>query len=287
LFAREEVEQTPVDYLFIDEAGQVSLADAAAMGTSAKSVVLLGDPLQLAQVTQGTHPPGSGASVLEHLLDGAGTIPPDRGVFLERTYRMHPDITAFVSEIVYEGRLGSAEDCARQGTEFGTGTRFVPVEHVGNRRRSVEEADTVAAEIGRMMGGEYTDSRGEKRPLTHMDFIVVAPYNDQVRCLREALHEEVRVGTVDKFQGQEAPIVIFSMATSSGEDVPRNLEFLLSRNRLNVAVSRARCLAILVASPRLLEARCRTIDQMRLVNALCRLVEFAEPRVSAGSEGRA
>jgi uncharacterized protein len=276
LFAREEIEEAPVDYLFIDEAGQVSLADALAMGTCARNLVLLGDPLQLAQVTQGTHPPGSGASVLEHLLGDAQTIPPDRGIFLERTFRMHPDITAFVSEIVYEGRLGSADKCAVQGTSFGTGLRFISVEHEGNRRRSVEEAEVIAGEVARLNGGDYVAADGTVRSLRDEDFMVVAPYNEQVRCLREALSSAVRVGTVDKFQGQEAPVVFFSMATSSGSDAPRNLEFLFSRNRLNVAVSRARCLAFLVASPRLLEAQCRTIEQMRLVNALCRFVERAD-----------
>lgn len=281
LFAREEVERAPVDYLFIDEAGQVSLADALAMGTCARNLVLLGDPLQLAQVTQGTHPPGTGVSVLDHLLGDAQTIPPDRGIFLERTFRMHPDITAFVSEIVYEGRLRSAENCARQSTVFGTGLRFISLDHEGNRRRSLEETEAIAGEISRMLGGVYTDAQGASRPLAESDFMVVTPYNEQVRCLRDALPNPVRVGTVDKFQGQEAPVVFFSMATSSGADAPRNLEFLFSRNRLNVAVSRARCLAILVASPRLLEARCRTIDQMRLVNALCRFVEIADGQRAA------
>lgn len=275
LFARVEVERAPVDYLFVDEAGQVSLADALAMGTCARNLVFLGDPLQLAQVTQGTHPPGTGVSVLEHLLGDAQTIPADRGIFLERTFRMHPNITAFVSEIVYDGRLRSAEGCAGQSTSFGTGLGFIPVEHEANRRRSPEEADTIAEQIGLMLGGTYGGADGASRPLVASDFMVVTPYNEQVRCLRQALPDEVRVGTVDKFQGQEAPVVFFSMATSSGADAPRNLEFLFSRNRLNVAVSRARCLAILVASPRLLEARCRTIDQMRLVNALCRFVEYA------------
>jgi len=275
LFAREELEDAPVDYLFVDEAGQVSLADALAMGTCAKNLVFLGDPLQLAQVTQGTHPPGTGASVLEHLLGDAQTIPPDSGIFLERTFRMHPDITSFVSEIVYEDRLRSADECAHQSTSFGTGIRFLPVDHESNRRRSVEEADVVAAKVAGMVGADYVSAGGASRPLAYSDFMVVAPYNEQVRCLREALPAEVRVGTVDKFQGQEASVVFFSMATSSGADAPRNLEFLFSRNRLNVAISRARCLAILVASPRLLEARCRTIEQMRLVNALCRLVEYS------------
>jgi uncharacterized protein len=274
LFARAELDGQ-LDYLFVDEAGQVSLADTLAVGTAARNVVLLGDPVQLAQVTQGTHPPGTGASVLEHLLAGAQTIPPDRGLFLERTFRLHPDVAAFVSEAFYEGRLRAAEGCERQGTAFGTGMRLLPVEHEGNRRSSVEEAQRVCAAIDEMLGGDYTDAAGRTRPLRADDFMVVAPYNAQVACLRKALPPGVPVGTVDKFQGQEAPVVFFSMASSSGEDVPRNMEFLFSRNRLNVAVSRARCLAILVASPTLLDIRCRTVEQMRLANALCAFVEMA------------
>lgn len=274
LFSRGDMEGV-VDTLFVDEAGQVALADALAMATCARNLVLLGDPQQLAQVSQGIHPEGSAASALEHELAGEDTIPPERGLFLGITWRMHPDVARFVSEVSYEGRLHAADECARQGTEFGTGIRFVPVAHEGNRQASREEADAIAAEIERMLGGAYTDARGRTRPLRHGDFMVVAPYNAQVRCLRAALPEAVPVGTVDKFQGQESPVVFFSMASSSGDDVPRGLDFLFSRNRLNVAVSRARCLAILVASPRLLEIRCRSIEQMRLVSALCRLVELA------------
>jgi uncharacterized protein len=266
------------------------------MGTAARNVVLLGDPLQLAQVSQGTHPPGTGASVLEHLLGEWPTIPADRGLFLEESWRMHPDVCAFISEIVYDGRLGSAEEARRRTTEVGTGVRFLPVEHEGNRIASPEEVERIAREIAGLVGKAFTEAGGRARPLRHEDFMVVAPYNAQVKALRGGLPADVRVGTVDKFQGQEAPVVFFSMATSSGEDVPRNLEFLFSRNRLNVAISRAQCLAYLVCAPRLLEARTRSIEQMKLVNALCRLVEVAEeqsgsqpaiwsPKGSASSEG--
>lgn len=264
-----------LDDLVIDEAGQVSLADALAMGTAARNLILLGDPLQLAQVSQGVHPPGTGASVLEHLLGEAPTIPVDRGVFLERSFRMHPDVSAFISEIVYAGRLHSDDSAARRTTSFGTGIRFAPVDHDGNRSSSDEEVARVATLIAGMRGGTFTDADGSTRPLREDDFMVVAPYNAQVLRLRAGLPTGVRVGTVDKFQGQEAPVVFFSMATSSGEDVPRSLSFLFSRNRLNVAVSRAQCLAVLVCSPRLLEARCQSIEEMQLVNALCRLVEYA------------
>lgn len=276
LFSRPELESR-LDHLVIDEAGQVSLADALAMGTAARNLILLGDPLQLAQVSQGVHPPGSGASVLEHLLGDAPTIPEDRGVFLERSFRMHPDVSAFISEIVYAGRLHSDASAARRTTSFGTGIRFAPVDHEGNRSSSDEEVARVAAAIADMRGGTFTDAEGASRPLRDDDFMVVAPYNAQVLRLRAGLPAGVRVGTVDKFQGQEAPVVFFSMATSSGEDVPRSLSFLFSRNRLNVAISRAQCLAVLVCSPRLLEARCQSIEEMELVNALCRLVEYAQP----------
>lgn len=277
LFAHRSLDQS-VDTLIIDEAGQVSLADALAMGTSARNIVLLGDPLQLAQVSQGTHPAGTEKSVLEHLLGDDPTVAPHMGLFLEQTRRMHPDVCAFVSEIVYDSRLKGIPALERQTTAFGTGLRFKPVEHYGNAAASVEEAAVVAAEIAAMIGTPWTDRNGVTGPLAATDFMVVAPYNAQVRKLRDALRSaglaDVPVGTVDKFQGREAPVVLYSMATSSVEDVPRSLEFLFSRNRLNVAISRAMCLAIIVASPRLLESHARTIEQMRLINALCRFVEM-------------
>jgi uncharacterized protein len=279
LFAHHDLDGF-VDTLVIDEAGQVSLADALAMGTSARNVILLGDPLQLAQVSQGTHPAGTGASVLEHLLGDHATIPPDRGVFLERTRRMHPDVCRFVSEVVYDARLQWTDEVAQQATAFGTGLRYVSVDHVGNVAASSEEAECVAAMIAAMRGVSWTRSDGHVALLGDDDFMVVAPYNAQVRRLRQALDalglRGVQAGTVDKFQGREAAVVFYSMATSSAEDVPRSLEFLFSRNRLNVAVSRAKCLAYVVASPRLLESRARTVEQMRLINALCRFVELVD-----------
>jgi uncharacterized protein len=255
-----------LDYLFVDEGGQVSLADALAMGTCARNLVLIGDPLQLGQVLQGTHPEGAAASVLEHLLGEETTIPEDRGVFLERTFRLHPDVSHYVSEVFYEGRLQPDPVTATRSTPFGTGVRYIPVEHEGRRQDSPEEAASIRAEIERLLAAGM-------RP---EDIKVVAPYNAQVNLLRQSLPEDVPVGTVDKFQGQEAEVVFYSMASSSGEDIPRSLEFLLSRNRLNVAISRARCLAYLVCSPRLLEVDARTVEHMRLANALCRFVELAE-----------
>jgi DNA polymerase III delta prime subunit len=251
-----------LDYLFVDEAGQVSLADALAMGTATRNLVLVGDPQQLDQVIQGTHPGGSEASVLKHLLGEHETVPPDRGLFLERTYRLHPDVCGYVSEEFYDGRLEPAEVARGRTTPLGTGLRFVPVEHEGRKTESPEEVEAVRRVVA------------ELRAAGVDDVVVVAPYNAQVNAIAEAL-PDVRVGTVDKFQGQEADAVVYSMASSTGADIPRGLEFLLSRNRLNVAVSRARCLAYLVCSPRLLEVNARTIPQMKLANALCRFVELA------------
>jgi predicted RecB family nuclease len=276
VFSREELDQQ-LDVLVLDEAGQLSLADALAMGTSARNVVLLGDPLQLAQVSQGTHPAGAGASVLEHLLGEDATVPPERGIFLAETWRMHPGVCGFVSEIVYDSRLEPAPGRERQSVGGAAGLRYLPVEHDGNAQSSVEEAERIAAEVEALVGLPWRDVKGRTRPLRYDDVLVVAPYNAQVRTLRGALPEAVRVGTVDKFQGQEAPVVFYSTASSSGEDVPRGLDFLFSRNRLNVAISRAQCVAYLVGSPRLLEARARTVETMRLVNAMCRFVELAEP----------
>jgi superfamily I DNA and/or RNA helicase len=280
-----------LDYLFIDEAGQVSLADTVAMGTAARNLVLLGDPQQLPQVRQGIHPAGSGVSVLEHLLGPSeshradratpsNTVADDRGVFLAQTWRMHPDICRFVSDLSYDGRLASAPGRERQRVESsglrGSGLRYIGVEHTGNAQHSQEEAEAVAAEVEQLLnGGTFTDHEGRTRPLDTNDILVVAPYNMHVRCLKDKLPQGVDVGTVDKFQGREAPVVFFSMASSTGQDVPRGLEFLFNRNRFNVAISRARALAVVVSSPRLMDVKCRTVDQMRLANMLCRYVEAA------------
>jgi predicted RecB family nuclease len=278
LFCREELDAT-LDYLVIDEAGQISLADALAMGTCARNVILLGDPQQLAQVSQAVHPPGAGVSVLEHLLGEHTTIPPERGLFIDETRRMHPDVCKFISKAIYEDRLESFADCANQGIEApgeltGTGIRYVPVAHEGNTRESPEEAAAIAGLIDDLVKGQYLQTDGTSGPLKPEEIVVGAPYNAQVRCLRETLPDGVRVGTVDKFQGQEAAVCFFSMATSSGEEIPRHLEFLFSRNRLNVAISRARCLAVLVCNPELLHIHCRNAEQMRLLNALCLFVEM-------------
>jgi len=269
-----------VDVMLIDEAGQFSLANAAAVSRAARSMVLLGDPQQLAQPTRAEHPAGAGNSALGHLLDGHPTLPPERGVFLDTSWRMHPDITSYVSDLAYEGRLGAGPDLLRQSVAAGagltgSGLRVAEVEHEGNSAASREEVAAVAALWQRLVAGTSTDRDGVTRAMTPADVLVVAPYNNQVGLLKKAL-PHARIGTVDKFQGQEAPVVLYSMTSSSSLDAPRGIGFLYDTHRLNVAVSRAQALAVVVMSSRLLDASVGSPEQLRQVNALCRLVEQAE-----------
>lgn len=277
LFSDAEMDQQ-LDYIFVDEAGQVALANLVAMGTSAKNIVLLGDQMQLGQPIQGVHPGRSGESSLEYLLNGMATIPAERGIFLGTTWRMHPDVCRFISDAVYDGRLAPEPNNANQRLLLSddahpalmpTGLRYVPIEHDACSQRSQEEADLVVELVNSLMKQRYRDKQGREHPMTLNDILVVAPYNMQVNLLKQVLPEGARVGTVDKFQGQEAEAVIVSMATSSGDYLPRNIEFLYSKNRLNVAISRAKCLAIFIANPALMAIRCSTPDEMALVNTLC------------------
>ena len=270
-----------VDVLFIDEAAQMSLANVLAVSQAARSVVLLGDPQQLEQPMQGSHPEGTDVSALHHILGGHQTIPADRGLFLEETWRLHPDICRFTSELFYEGRLRprpglEVQNVIANGRVNGTGLRYLPVSHEGNQSSSPEEADCVRDLVSEILSAKpkWIDREGVERELGLEDILIIAPYNAQVFELQERL-PNARIGTVDKFQGQEAPIVIYSMTTSSYADAPRGMEFLYSLNRLNVATSRAQCLCVLVASPSVFEAQCRTPRQMQLANAFCRYLELA------------
>jgi uncharacterized protein len=279
LFARASF-PAKLDYLVVDEAGQMALANVLAIAGAGNNLILLGDPNQLRQPSKGIHPEGVDQSVLDHVIQGQPTMPPEYGLFLETTYRLHPAVCGFVSEAFYDGKLEPDESTKNQGLAVsngsgGVGLRYVPVEHAGNRTLSPEEVNRVDQLFRALIGLPWTDRDGNKRPLDVSDVLVVAPYNAQVRRLIEVLPDGARVGTVDKFQGQEAPAVIYSMATSSVDDAPRGMDFLFSVNRLNVAASRAQGLGILVCSPELLKARCRTPDQMRLASALCLLVEMA------------
>ena len=283
LWARAEMVDA-VDVLVIDEAGQMSLANTLAICQAAPSLALLGDPRQLDQPIQGVHPPGAGVSALGHLLGESATVDPSRGIFLDHTWRMHPDICTFTTEQFYEGRLRPEPGLRRQtvvgtGPLAGHGLRFVPVAHAANTNASGEEAECVAELIRELLdaGAAWVDSQGIQNRLTLDHVLVVAPYNAHVAALRATLPAGARVGTVDKFQGQEAPIVIYSMATSTADEAPRGMEFLYSLHRLNVATSRARCVAAIVASPGLLTPDCRTPEQMRLANPFCRFLELATP----------
>lgn len=281
LFASAAMRDSPVDVLLIDEAGQLSLADALAASTSAHGLVLLGDPLQLSQVVQADHPHNSGRSVLEHILGEAITMPDNRGVFLSETRRMHDDVCGFISNQIYEGKLTAHPDCKRQSTAAGTGLRWLRADHRGCGTYSEQEAYLIADEIERLIGTTWVNFEGDEKPLSAEDFMVVAPFNDQVRTISDKLESSdvtagVSVGTVDKFQGREAAVVFYSMTTSSGEDITRGADFLFSRNRLNVAVSRARCLAYLVCTDALLDARARNVEDMRLIATLNAFVEQSE-----------
>jgi uncharacterized protein len=208
-------------------------------------------------------------------------MPPDRGLFLEKTWRLHPDVCRFTSEAFYDAKLTSMPDLARQRLNAssldGAGLWLLPVSHVGNDNCSQDEASVVAQVARRLVEGSATwvDRFSVERKIGWEDVLIVAPYNAQVAAIQALLPVEARVGTVDKFQGQQAPVSIYSMATSSAEEAPRGMNFLYSRHRLNVATSRAQCVAIVICSPDLLRVQARTPEQMRLANALCQFVEQA------------
>jgi uncharacterized protein len=282
MWARDEF-QDAVDVLFVDEAGQMSLANVLAIAPSAKSVVLLGDPQQLEQPIQGLHPEGSAVSALEHVLAGSKTIAAEHGLFLEETWRLPPEICTFTSEVFYEARLHPKAAPGQQvlsgtGAFAGAGIWYVPVEHDANQSASREEVVVVEKLVADLLrgDGEWRDRDGDQHPLTLKDILVIAPYNAQVADLAARLPREARVGTVDRFQGQEAPVVIYSLATSTPEDAPRGMEFLYNPNRLNVATSRAQCACIVVGSPRLFEPDCTSPRQIRLANAFCRMLELVK-----------
>jgi uncharacterized protein len=294
LWSRDDMTNA-VHSLFVDEAGQMSLANVLAAAKSTTNIILLGDPQQLDQPQRGVHPPGAEASALAHLLNGKPTISTDRGLFLAESWRLPPDICAFTSDVFYEGRLAAraenelqrlvnvtvkrkdAENAETRSID-GSGLRYVPVRHSANQSESPEEVDVVARLVDSLLTNRatWTNKRGEEKVLTLADILIVAPYNAQVSLLLQRLPRGARVGTVDKFQGQEAPVVFYSMTTSTAEDAPRGMEFLYSANRLNVASSRAQCLTVLVASPDLFEVQCKTPRQMELANAFCRYLEIAQ-----------
>ena len=289
------------DYLVIDEAGQLSLADALAASKGAKNVVLLGDPQQLPQVNQASHPAGSGfdagASILEHLLGDTFTMPHDRGVFLDQTWRLDPAICTFISEEFYDGRLKSdkAKSMDRKIEGRRNGLFWVPVAHDEQEPcvdENEKEAEKIAEVIASLMDGSRFIEKQVGRPIGIDDFMIVAPFNRQRKKIREVLQQDLGidfltadsiVGTVDKFQGKQAPVVLYSLTTSTYDSVPRGREeFLFSPNRFNVAVSRAQCMAFLIGSEALIDTRARSIPEMRALNHFCRYVYDPSLKSSQG-----
>lgn len=294
LFSRPEW-KNQLDFLFIDEAGQVSLANAVATARSARNLVLLGDQMQLEQPVQGAHPGDAGLSALHYALKDTekskedmpvfhSVVPPDRGLFLGESWRMHPNVCRFISESIYEGRLGSIPECANQKIDvpanrstyvkIESGIVFSGVEHDGDVQRSDEEVECVKAIYSEPLNRPFTDKNGKIKPLELSDFLFIAPYNAQVRALRAALPKGARVGSVDKFQGQEAAVCILSLCSSYGEYGSRGLKFILDRSRINVAISRAKCLAIVVGDSRIANTAAGSISEMTLLNLFCKLTIF-------------
>ena len=273
-----------IDYLFIDEAGQVSIADLISIGNVAKNIVLIGDQNQLGQPIKGTHPNESGQSILDYLLEGKDTIPEDRGIFLNKTYRLNSKLNDFISSNFYEERLISDEITDKRLIKFNkkskikdSGIHYIEMNHTNNTQTSVEEFEVIKNLLKDMIGLEF-DDQGETRKLTIDDFLIISPYNTQVNLLISKLEESKfinpRVGTIDKFQGQQAPITIISMTSSDSDALPRNKEFFFSRNRLNVAISRAQVASIILFNPNLLDSSPKNIDQIKLMNNFFKILNF-------------
>ena len=287
VFSREEMANA-FDVLVIDEAGQMSLANLLVMAQSAKSILLVGDQQQLSQPTKADHPGESGKSCLEYLMQGANVVPEDKGIFLNTSWRMEPTITNIVSELFYDKRLMGnpfnennsinwGKPCLSQsGNQFpNQGIIFEEIEHYGCSVKSIEEIDFIEKIVESLLGGSYTYSRFDEKctgEITPNEILVTAPYNVQVNRLEQRLKGKAKVGTVDRFQGQEAPIAIHSLTASSGDEAPRGIDFLLEPNRLNVAISRAQCLSIIIGSPGLATGLINTVEEAQQVNRLCRLM---------------
>ncbi len=280
------------DYLFIDEAGQVCLANVVSMSRSADNLILLGDQMQLEQPVEGSHPGDSGKSSLEYILQEHATVPDNFGIFLGTTYRMHPDVCSVISDAVYESRIQPHSQTSKQIIGFSnssvaeriakvSGIVWVPVEHIGNSQASDEEVDRIDALMKDLRLCTYTDKDGNTKPVTLNDILIVAPYNMQVRKIANRI-SGAQVASVDKFQGREAPIVILSMCASDAGSSPRGMDFLFSMSRLNVAISRAQSIAFVVGNPNLTKTSCSTLSQMKLLNFFCQIVDAGKNGSSKG-----
>lgn len=295
-FANEVVEGM-FDYLVIDEAGQVCLANVVGMSRSARNLILLGDQMQLEQPIEGFHPGESGLSALEYYLQEHATIPSERGIFLDTTRRMHPAVSKLISNAVYEGRIEAHKQTENQVLVFKdssiaqrlkkeAGIVWLPVEHVGNTQASNEEVDAIEALISDLLQCHYTDKDKVVKPITLNDILIVAPYNMQVRRIASRI-PGAQVASVDKFQGREAPVVILSMCASEAASSPRGMEFLFSRSRLNVAISRAQSVAYVLGNPGLVHTPCSSLNQMHLLNFFCQIVELGKSSSTGSDAGNA
>jgi uncharacterized protein len=283
-FCRDDQRQQ-FDYLIVDEAGQVSLGNLVAMGSAARNIVLIGDQMQLAQPVQGVHPGESGLSCLEYLLQDKATVPPDRGILLSKSRRLHPALCTFISNAIYDGRLTAHPDAAARQlilrpdahrTLKAAGVTFLAVKHEGCTQSSPQEANAIAHLISDLLRHQVQKNAALATPLTLDDILVVAPYNMQVNLLKQRLPAGTKIGTVDRFQGQQAAVAILSMTTSRGEDAPRGTEFLFNPNRFNVAVSRAQCLAVVVHSDELFEGSWSRAEDLARLNLFAHAESIAK-----------
>ena len=280
-FFSRKTEETAYDYLFVDEASQVSLSNMVAAARATKNIILIGDQNQLDQPIQAFHPGESGYSALTYYTEGKTTISADKGVFLPVSYRMHPSLCQFISNHFYDGKLTYHPTTTQQKILLPnnliklpeSGLLFIPVEHSGNIHSSIEEAKVISNLYKKLLKTKWKNRKGEIANITTKDILIVAPYNFQVACLKKELSiEAARIASVDKFQGQEAPICILSLAASTIQDAPRGISFLLNKNRLNVALSRACCLSIVVGSKTLTDTNISSIPNIELMNIWCQIV---------------
>ena len=264
-------DENKFDYLIIDEVGQVPLVTTIATTLSTRNLILIGDPNQLPQVKKGSHPNKNDLSTFEYLIGEDRVLPEDKGMFLDTTYRLHPDINNFISNYFYEDLLKVDKNnklrylIHEKDDLISTGVQFIQVNHTGNILASHEEIEKITELLSNLLTSKFFDGE-TNREVTKEDILIVAPYNLQVYELRKKLGDGFKIGTIDKFQGQEAPIVIVSFAASSSEDAPRGIEFILDFNRMNVAISRAQCLTLIVGSPHLTNLFYQNVNSIKLTN---------------------
>ena len=281
-FVKEAYDDAPFDLLVIDEAGQVSLSNLLYLSRIARNILLVGDQQQLSQPNRAKHPDDSGLSCLDYVMAKEPVVPKDRGVFLATSWRMPPSLTQLVSELFYADELQAAQANSANRVNWqgqSQGLLFDPVEHTGNSTMSEEEVEHIAALVDQLYGQPYERAKlvngeitVEKGVLGQKQILITAPYNMQVNRLQKRIGQKARIGTVDKFQGQEAPVAIHSLTASDGDRAPRGLDFLLDPNRLNVAISRAQCLSIVVGSPQLATGISNSIANVQRLSRLCSLM---------------